>query len=387
MILAALLSITIFWSRLSHGFLASKASPTLISSLADATVTEKGTLPAANKKTATPMLVNTPLPTKTLVPTFLPSITPTPTQTPGPTSTPLGGGYGQIAFASYRTGLPQIYVMDSNGGNLQQITKMIGGACQPDWSPDGLHLVFISPCLARQNDHPGAKLYVINVDGGGLTELPSLESGGFDPAWSPDGKRIAFASSQNNLAQIFVINLDNYLVTPLTTESSDFRLPDWARQPAWSPDGKQIAYTGHSRLTNALQIWIMSDLGQEQMVLINRGPTYWNFLPKWSPDGKSILFSETKGPQVLGWLMVLDYENRQNAEAVHLRLGSFGDHGSYSPDGAWVVYENINIAILDTTNYHIVILKNGESNPPIDLPGSGPGSMDFDPALRPVGSP
>jgi Tol biopolymer transport system component len=264
---------------------------------------------------------------------------------------------------------------------------MIGGACQPDWSPDGLHLVFISPCLARQNDHPGAKLYVINVDGGGLTELPSLESGGFDPAWSPDGKRIAFASSQNNLAQIFVINLDNYLVTPLTTESSDFRLPDWARQPAWSPDGKQIAYTGHSRLTNALQIWIMSDLGQEQMVLINRGPTYWNFLPKWSPDGKSILFSETKGPQVLGWLMVLDYENRQNAEAVHLRLGSFGDHGSYSPDGAWVVYENINIAILDTTNYHIVILKNGESNPPIDLPGSGPGSMDFDPAWRPVGSP
>lgn len=387
MILAALLSIIIFWSSLSHGFLTSKATPTSVPLLADATVAEKGPIPAANKKTATPKSVDALLPTNTLVPTFLPSITSTPTQTPGPTSTPLGGGYGQIAFASYRTGLPQIFVMDANGGNLLQITKMIGGACQPDWSPDGLHMVFISPCLARQNDHPGAKLYVINIDGGGLTELPSLESGGFDPAWSPDGNRIAFTSAQNNLAQIYVINLDNYVVTPLTTESSDLRLPDWARQPAWSPDGKQIAYTGHNRLTNALQIWAMSDLGQEQTLLLNRDPAYWNSQPKWSPDGRTILFSETKGPQALGWLMVLDYANRQNTEVVHLRMGLFGDHGSYSPDGAWVAYENINIASMDTNNFHIVILKNEKGNPPIDLPGGMSGSMDFDPAWRPVGSP
>jgi serine/threonine protein kinase len=386
-ILAALISTIVFLSPRSHGFLASKVSPTFGSSLVAATVSEKVAPPLANIKTATPMLVDVALPTKTLVPTFLPSITPTPTQTLGPTSTPLGGGYGQIAFASYRTGLPQIFIMDANGGNLQQVTKMIGGACQPDWSPDGLHIVFISPCLARQNDHPGAKLYVINVDGGGLTELPSLESGGFDPAWSPDGQRIAFTSLQNNLAQIYVINLDNYVVTPLTTESSDFLLPDWARQPAWSPDGKQITYTGHSRMTNALQIWVMSDQGQEQTLLINRGPTYWNFLPSWSPDGKMILFSETKGPQELGWLMVFDYGNRQNAEAAHLRMGLFGDHGSYSPDGVWVVYENINIASMDTKNYHIVILKNAEGNPPVDLPGAEPGSMDFDPAWRPIGLP
>ena len=387
MILAALISVIIFWSPLSHGFSASKAPPTSGTSLAAATIAKKITTPAENIPTATPTLAAVSLSTKTLVPTFLPSITPTPTQTLGPTSTPLGGGYGQIAFASYRTGLPQIFIMDALGGNLQQITKMIGGACQPDWSPDGLHIVFISPCLGRQNDHPGAKLFVINVDGGGLTELPSMENGGFDPAWSPDGKRIAFASLQNNLAQIYLINLDNYVVTPLTTESSDLLLPDWVRQPAWSPDGKMIAYTGHSRLTNALQIWFMSDQGQEQTLLINRGPTYWNFLPSWSPDGRMILFSETKGPQALGWLMIFDYKNRQNPEAVHLRTGLFGNHGGYSPDGVWVVYENINIASVDTNNFHIVILKNGEGNPPIDLPGGGSGSMDFDPSWRPIGLP
>jgi serine/threonine protein kinase/Tol biopolymer transport system component len=387
-LLAALLAVIIFWSPISHGFLALQATHTSAPTMAAATVAEKIPPLAGQIKTATLTPVGNSIPTNTLVPAFLPSITPTPTQTLGPTSTPLGGGYGQIAFASYRTGLPQIFMMDTDGINLQQVTEMTGGACQPDWSPDGLHIVFISPCSDRQNDHPGAKLYVINVDGGGLTELPSLEGGAFDPVWSPDGKRIAFASLQDNLAQIYVMDLsDNlYKITALTRASRDILLPDWVRQPAWSPDGKQIVYTGHSRLTDALQIWVMSDLGYEQTLLINRGSTYWDFLPKWSPDGKTILFNETSGPQELGWLMVFDYENRQNSEAVHLRKGSFGNHGSYSPDGSWVLYENIDTT-LETDNYHIVIMKIGNGNLPINLPGGGSGSMDFDPAWRPIVSP
>jgi serine/threonine protein kinase len=384
---AALLAIIIFWSPISHGFLPLKAPPTLSPITATATVVDQIAHPPVKYKTATPTPMATSTPTKTLVPTFLPSITRTPTQTLGPTITPLGGGYGQIAFASYQTGLPQIFVMNLDSSNLQQITKMIGGACQPDWSPDGLHIVFISPCPTQQNDHPGARLYVINVDGGGLFELPLLEGGGFDPAWSPDGKSIAYASLQNNLAQIFVINLDDYVVTPLTIVASDVRLPDWARQPAWSPDGKKIVYTAHSRLTDALQIWVMSNQGQEQTLLINRGSTYWDFLPKWSPDGKTILFSETSGPQELGWLMVFDYENRQNTDAIHLRLGSNGNHGNYSPDGAWVIYENVDIASTETRNFHIFIMKNKNGNAPIDLPSGQSGSSDFDPAWRPSSLP
>jgi eukaryotic-like serine/threonine-protein kinase len=401
-ILAALLVIIYFWSPISKGLLAYLAAPTLAPPTATATIADTITPLATQKKTATPTLVITSTPTKTLVPTLvdtstptktlgptlLPSITPTPTQTLGPTSTPLGGGYGQIAFASYRTGPPQIFVMDTDGNILQQVTNMPDGACQPDWSPNGLQIVFISPCPGRQKNYPGAKLYFINADGSGLFELPSMESGGFDPAWSPDGMRIAFTSFQNDLTQISVINLNDYTVTPLTVASTDNRLPDWARQPAWSPDGKQIVFTGHSRLTDSLQIWVMSDLGQDQKLLIKKDPTYWDFLPNWSPDGKTILFSETSGPQEFGWLMVFDYENRQNAEAVHLRMGSYGNHGGFSPDGSWVVYESLNTSIVEVTpNYHIFIMKKGGGNLPINLPGGGSGSMNFDPDWRPIGPP
>ena len=389
-ILAGVLLVIFFSSRIPAGFLAFLASPTSAPAVTSLSATDPTKALLVQNKTAVPTLTNSPTstrmiiptPTKTLAPAFLPSLTPTPNQILAPTSTPLGGGYSQIAFASTRTGTPQIFIMNSDGSDLRQITEMVDGACQPDWSPNGLRIVFISPCPARQNNHPGAQLFVINVDGSGLVELPKMEGSGFDPAWSPDGSRIAFASLKNANPQIYVMNLNDYSVTQLTSASGDVLMPDWSRQPAWSPDGKQIVYTGHSLLTNALQIWVMSDVGQEQTFLIHRGATNWDFLPSWSPDGNTIIFNETSGPQELGWLMVFDYEHRQNSEAILFRPGSYGNHGSYSADGLWVIDESLDTARADSADYHIYIVKNVKGNAPISLPGS-PEASDFDPDWRP----
>jgi len=397
-ILAALVSIIIFRSPVSKGFQALLAAPIHRSATATVITVKKLTpLPVRTNTTtlthvvaAMPTLVNPATPTKTLVPTiYIPSLTSTPTQTLGPASTPLGGGYSQITFVSTRNGAPQIFMVNSDGTNLQQITNISDGACQPDWSPDGLHIVFISPCLAQQNDSPSnyinAKLYFINFDGSGLKEIPSIPSGSFDPAWSTDGNRIAFASLTNGFAQIYVINLTDYVVTPLTQFSTDFHIPDWSRQPAWSPDGKLILYTSHSRQNNALQIWVMSDLGQNQTMLINRGPIYWDFLPAWSPDGETILFNEEIGAQRLGWLMLFDYGNRQTAQPVHWRSGTVANHGSYSPDGLWLVYQSINTACANCTNFFIYVVRNASGNTPINL--SEGTAENFDPDWRPTGAP
>jgi len=389
-ILAALASIIIFRSPISKGFLALLVTPTARPATATATTVVIQTPLPVRTNTATPTLVATASPTKTPVPTiFIPSMTPTLTQTLGPTSTLPGGGYSQIAFASTRNGVPQIFMVNSDGSNLQEITNIPSGACQPDWSPDGLHIVFISPCQASQDDSPdnykNANLYIINFDGTGLIEIPSSETGNFDPAWSPDGNRIAFASSTSGSVQIYTINLIDHVIIPLTQSSPDVRMPDWSRQPAWSPDGKQIIYTGHSRLTDALQIWVMSDLGQNQTALINRGSTYWDFQPSWSPDGKTVLFNESNGPQVLGWLMLFDDTNPQTSQAVHWRSGTVANHGSFSPDGLWLVYQSINTACADCPDFIIYVVRNASGNPPIDV--SGEKGENFDPKWRPIAAP
>ena len=394
-VLAVVVSIIIFWSPVSKGFLALLAPPTPRPAAAAATTEYKITPVSVHTNLATPtptdavtpILVKAGTPTKTPVPTvYMPSLTPTPTRTLGPAATLQGGGYSQIAFASDRNGVPQIFMVNSDGSNLQQITNISEGACQPDWSPDGLHIVFISPCQTQKIDSPinyrNAKLFIINFDGSGLKEIQSVQSGSFDPAWSPDGSRIAFASMTDGFAQIYVINLTDYKVSPLTLPTSDVLLPDWSRQPAWSPDGTLILYTSHSRQNKALQIWVMSDLGQNQTLLINRGPIYWDFLPRWSPDGKTILFNEEQGAQALGWLMLFDYTNPKTAQALHWRSGTLGNQGSYSPDGLWLAYQSINPACANCFNLMIYIVRNASGNSPINV--SGDVAENFDPAWRPM---
>jgi len=384
-IISALSSILIFWSPITkafQGLLVTSTSMSIPTSVPGTPTIQLGntsppSLPQGKTATPQPSTIVTWAP----LPTFTPSITPTPTETLIPTPTSLGGGYSQIAFASDRTGAPQIYLMNADGSDQHQVTNLPDGACQPAWSPDGMHLVFISPCLERLAQYPGAKLYMINADGSGLVELKSEESSDFDPAWSPDGTRIAFTSLRDGSPQIYVLNLGDNSIKRLTEAFSDVHQPDWSSQPAWSPSGTQIIYTGHGSLTNALQIWVMSDAGRGQTYLIRRGSTVWDFLPDWSPDGKTILFGETSGDQQLGWLMLFDYE-QPTASAVHLRMQAFGTHPDYSPDGIWIAYETLDNQDTVRLDYDIYRIKADGTGAITRLTNSL--SMEFDPAWRPV---
>jgi Tol biopolymer transport system component/serine/threonine protein kinase len=340
------------------------------------TLKNSPTQPTTEQTTATLTLSATPSPTA--IPTLiLPStqtlILPS-TQTPGGTATPMGGGYGQIAFASDRTGAPQIFLRDMEGNPAQQVTNLANGACQPAWSPDGLRIVFISPCLNRADLYPGASLFVINADGSGLTPLPTAAGGDFDPAWSPDGGRIAFTSLRDGSPQIYVMNLVDLAVTRLTTKSSDTSSPDQSRQPAWSPDGTQLAYTG--RRWGLLEIWVMSDAGNDATQLVHSGSDYWDYLPAWSPDGATILFTQSSGKQALGWLMSIGYHERQGGDAGYVLNGISAMDAVFSPDGLWLAFESS-----DGFNFDIYVMG-------IDGKGrtrqtSDP-AVDFDPAWRPM---
>lgn len=236
----------------------------------------------------------------------------------------------KIAFVSQKSGSNNIWIMDADGTNQTQLTKM-KNAYSPSWSPDGTKIVFES----------SGDIWTINTDGTGLTQLTISPSWEGAPSFSPDGTRIAFHSSVNGSLDIFVMNAYGTDKVQLT----DHPAIDGA--PAWSPDGTKIAF--HSTRSGNDNIWIIDAYGGDPIQLTtNNEGTGWNTMPpSWSPDGNRIAFNLSLGsPDVVFselkkvtpppppkiWIMNADGTGK--IELIE------GNGPSWSPDGSKVVFHS-----------------------------------------------
>ena len=93
----------------------------------------------------------------------------------------------------------EIFVMDRDGANLRQVTKLGGANFAPSWHPDGKRLIFASNI--HDPKQRNFDLYLVSLDGTGLERVTFNETFDGFPMFSPDGKRIVFASNRNAKAE------------------------------------------------------------------------------------------------------------------------------------------------------------------------------------------
>lgn len=291
------------------------------------------------------------------------------TQTLAPT--PIGADYLQIAYASTRTGVSQIYLTDLVGDDATPITNMPGGACQPSWSPDGKRLVFTSPCNIKKDVYTDSSLYIINADGSNLEPLTTTPGGDFEPAWSPDGKYIAFTSLRDGYMQVYSYNLASSSVTRLV--ETPINKP--ARQPSWSPDGKKIVYA-YQRV-DAYELWMMNSFGLEEELYLLSGDILSNRDPIFSPDGEFVLFTQQNTrDEKLPELFFVKIDDTSAPLKISLGVISIADM-HYSPDGIWLAYEGGG-----DRGYHVYYSTPSGGNQARITEDVF--SDDFDPAWRPI---
>lgn len=290
-----------------------------------------------------------------------------------PVATPTGGGAGRLAFVSERTGIPQIWLIDVTNRERTQLTEMADGACQPDWSPDGMKIVFTSPCSAQQERYPGSRLVIMDVESGNLTPLPASLEGDYDPAWSPDGDWIAYTTLINGRPQLVKINVQDLALVRLS--GGDY--PD--SSPAWSPDGSQLAFV---RIRNVSQIWLMDANGDEKIQFTLSGMID-NSNPAWFTDGSLILFSQALGlespsKQLFG--MRLEDLGRSEEYPIiprsQLDYIPLMDNVDVSPDGFWLAFDYWYFDLL--SDIYMMTFPGANLTQLTNHP-----AMDYDPAWSP----
>ncbi|WP_051206191.1 Tol-Pal system beta propeller repeat protein TolB [Oceanospirillum maris] len=168
----------------------------------------------------------------------------------------------------------ELKVSDADGRRERTILTTYKPILSPAWSPDAQHLAYVS----FETGRPG--IFLQNVYTGKRRQLTAFRGLNGAPAWSPDGKKLAVVLSKDGNPEIYEVDLTSYKVKRLTQHYAI------ETEPEWSPDGKHILFT--SSRSGGPQIYQLNLISGETERLTFEGS--YNARARYSPDGTEIYF-------------------------------------------------------------------------------------------------
>ena len=273
----------------------------------------------------------------------------------------LGGGIPGIAeskiyFVSDRSGHKEIWVMDYDGSNQRQLTRLNSVSLSPRISPDGSRLAFSS--LTKN----GWDILMFSIDLNRVVSFPRFGGTNLSPAWSPDGARLALSSSRGGNAQIYVCDASGGNLRRITANNGPDVAPAWNRKT-----GAQIAFVSGS--TGLPQVYTVEADGTNQQRMTDQG---YAVSPNWSPNGQFLTMAWTRkyGPGAPGSrdIYLMDIASKQWVQLTH--EGGSHDSPSWSPDGRHIVFqssrsgsEEIWMMLADGTKLHQLTFTGRNTQP------------------------
>lgn len=230
----------------------------------------------------------------------------------------------KIAFLSNQGGNCEIYVVNPDGTEQQQVTRNRATNLRPNWSPGGGRLVYAS-------DQDGdLDIYLSNADGTGETRVTDLEGDEMGPDWSPSDV-VVFSSTLTGSSEIRTIDLRSGQEPTQLTDNGAHNVA-----PAWSPDGSRIVFT--SNVKGTFDLHVMRADGSAKMNLtadLFPGQSANEFDAEWSPDGSQIAFEARKRAGEFDiYVIDADGGSARNLTPQPSRDGA----ASWSPDGSMIVF-------------------------------------------------
>lgn len=190
----------------------------------------------------------------------------------------------------------------------------------PAWSPDGRYLAYVSFETTRP------AIYILDLDTGMRRQMTDFEGLNGAPAWSPDGQKLAITLSKDGNPEIYVIDVNTRQLTRVTNHYAI------DHEPSWRTDGKAILFTSNRGARPQIYQVILASGRTERLTFV--GP--YNAKPVVSPDGKGFVFihRDERGNDHIAYQ---DFKTGDIRVLSRSQVG-FDESPTVAPNGAMLMY-------------------------------------------------
>jgi TolB protein len=196
----------------------------------------------------------------------------------------------------------------------------------PAVSPDGRRIAYSS-----NPGHGDSEIYVANTGGVVVNQLTDNDVGDSHPDWSPDGEELVIER----------LPYRGFVILPWDLSGSETSLPPFPpvrrfKAPDWHPSGDSIAFQVQMP-NDSMAIFTMEAPSGLTGQLLESGP-YHNLHPDWSPDGKRLVIESDE----FGGSDIFSLELTASGGIIRRRLTHSPEGEGYpqwSPDGRHIVYQ------------------------------------------------
>ncbi|WP_445115430.1 Tol-Pal system beta propeller repeat protein TolB [Acinetobacter sp. WZC-1] len=202
----------------------------------------------------------------------------------------------KIAYVSFETKRPAIYVQDLATGQREKLAAFRGLNGAPSFSPDGKYMLFTASI------HGNPEIYQMDLSTRQLQRMTNDSAIDTEARYAPDGKSFIFTSDRGGSAQIY-----RYSFADGSTRRLTFRGAFNARGTL-SADGKYVALV-HRPSGSNYKVAIQEISTGITNILT---PTTLDESPSFSPNGQMVVYATREGNRGLLSIMSTDSRFRMN---------------------------------------------------------------------------
>jgi hypothetical protein len=125
-----------------------------------------------------------------------------------------------VAFSAQAGGWTDLFTVDVASGALHRLTHDAYADLQPAWSPDGRTLAFVTDRFSTDTSDLQAGPYQLarfDIASGAISKLPAFPGAKhLNPQWSPDGRGLYFVSDRGGIDNVYRLDLGAGTTTQVT---------------------------------------------------------------------------------------------------------------------------------------------------------------------------